>query len=340
MKSVGLVIDPRFRDHQPGATHPECPERLLVLEDLFADPAYSAFPRIEAVPVSESTLTTVHTAAHLANVAASAGQPFTRFDGDTTASALSFEAARLAAGASVALTDAIMGGDIDVGFAALRPPGHHAEADHPMGFCFFNNVAVAARHLLVERGLKRVLIVDWDVHHGNGTQNIFYDDPNVMYVSLHQYPFYPGTGAAYEVGRGGGTGFTVNAPMAAGSRQEDFEAAFRDLILPVARRFAPEFVLVSAGFDAHHADPLASLQLEASSYALMTNALMGLAEETAEGRMALLLEGGYELSALRDSTKATVDALRAPSVVTLDQGDLGPWGQDARQALESTWGKF
>jgi acetoin utilization deacetylase AcuC-like enzyme len=340
MRSVGLVVDPRFRNHQPGAMHPESPERLLALEDLFAQAAYEPLPRIAAALASEEALAAVHTASHIADVALSAGRPLTQFDGDTLASAQSFEAARLAAGASIALVDAVLDREIDSGFAALRPPGHHAEADQAMGFCFFNNVAVAARHLQAVRGLERILIVDWDVHHGNGTQHSFYDDPSVMYVSLHQFPFYPGTGAAYEVGRGAGVGTTVNAPMRAGAGPADYQAAFRELVLPVARRFNPDFVLVSAGFDAHKADPLASIELDGASYVTMTNALVGLADETAEGRIALLLEGGYDLGALAESTAAAVGALQNPELASLDEGQLNDWGREAVAALEPTWGKF
>jgi acetoin utilization deacetylase AcuC-like enzyme len=198
MRTTGLVVDPRFRLHNPGAHHPERPDRVRVLEELFERPEYADLPRIAAREAGEDEIARVHEHDLLRSVAASAGKPLTQFDADTAASAGSFEAAVLAAGAAMELVDAVCDGAVHNGFAALRPPGHHAERDRAMGFCFFNNVAVVARHLQVRRGRRRILILDWDVHHGNGTQHSFWDDPSVMYVSLHQFPFYPGTGALDE----------------------------------------------------------------------------------------------------------------------------------------------
>jgi acetoin utilization deacetylase AcuC-like enzyme len=335
MRKIGLVTDERFRAHQTGAMHPECPERLEVLDALFASQRYAAWPRVAVRPAGEDELGRVHTPTHIAAVASSAGRVHTEFDADTLASAGSFEAARLAAGGAIALADAIVGGELDAGFAALRPPGHHAEADHPMGFCLFNNVAIVARHLQAVHGLDRVLIVDWDVHHGNGTQHSFYDDPNVMYVSMHQYPFYPGTGAAQDIGRSAGEGTTVNLPMLTGTGGDVYDAAMREVVLPMARSFDPQFVLVSAGFDAHRDDPLASLHLDTATFARMTDALVDLAAETCAGRLALLLEGGYDLDALRNSVAAVLDRLESPQAPDLDDGELGQWGQEALAALTS-----
>jgi acetoin utilization deacetylase AcuC-like enzyme len=337
MRRLGLVTDPRFRAHDPGPHHPECPERLEVLESLFGTGDLRDIPRVPVRPATEEELTRVHRPALVRTVAASAGREHTRYDPDTSASAGTFDAACLAAGGAIELADAVLDGELDCGFAALRPPGHHAEADRAMGFCFFNNVAVVAEHLRRGRGLERVLILDWDVHHGNGTQHSFYDDPGVMYASLHQYPFYPGTGAAQEVGRGEGAGFTVNAPMPAGAGHDDYMAAFRELLLPVARQFDPQFVLVSAGFDAHRDDPLASIELTEESFAAMTDALVGLADEHCSGRIVLLLEGGYSLEALRDSVRVTLDALRGPRRFDAEQGSLNTWGQAARSALATYW---
>ncbi|HSF99831.1 MAG TPA: histone deacetylase [Vicinamibacterales bacterium] len=337
MRRLGLVTDPRFRAHDPGPHHPECPERLEVLESLFAEGDLREVLRVPVRPAIEDELTRVHRPALVRSVAASAGRDHTRYDPDTSASAGTFEAACLAAGGAIELVDAVLDGEIDSGFAALRPPGHHAEADRAMGFCFFNNVAVAAEHLRSKRGLERVLIVDWDVHHGNGTQHSFYDDRGVMYASLHQYPFYPGTGGAEEIGRGEGAGFTVNAPMPAGAGHADYMAAFRELLLPVARQFDPQFVLVSAGFDAHRDDPLASIELADDSFAAMTDALVGLADEHCRGRIALLLEGGYSLEALRTSVRSTLDALRAPRGFDSGEGALNAWGRSTRSALATYW---
>lgn len=333
MRKTGLVIDPRFRAHETGSHHPESPERLEVLEDLLGSAAFADWPRIAARKASEEELRLVHAPAHLSVVAQSEGRAYTQFDGDTSASAGSFEAACLAAGAAIDLADAVVDGELASGFAALRPPGHHAERDHPMGFCLFNNVAIVAQHLRRVRGLARVLILDWDVHHGNGTQHSFYDDPNVLYVSLHQYPFYPGTGAATETGSGAGQGATVNVAMPAGCVGADYEAAFREVVLPAARRFDPDFVLISAGFDAHRADPLASMNLETPAYASMTDAMVALADDCAGGRIAMLLEGGYNLPALRDSVEAVLARLANPEAPQLDSAELGPWGLETLAAL-------
>lgn len=309
-----------------------------MLCDLFGGEAFGDFEKISPRLATDEELRRVHAHDHVAGVAASAGRRHTQFDADTPASSGSFEAARLAAGGAIAAADAILAGEIDNGFAALRPPGHHAEADHPMGFCLFNNVAVVARHLIQVRGLSRILILDWDVHHGNGTQNSFYDSSEVLYVSTHQYPFYPGTGAPNEVGRGPAAGFNLNVPMQAGMGDADYLAAFRDLILPVAQRFAPQFVLVSAGFDAHRDDPLASMSLSTNAFAAMTDALTGLADESADGHLLLLLEGGYDLAALAASVTASVSRLREPLPFDPGHGELPPWARLSREAVSPYWG--
>jgi acetoin utilization deacetylase AcuC-like enzyme len=340
MRNTGLVVDPRFREHDPGAHHPERPERLKVLEELFAGAPYASLPRIAPRPALEEEIARVHDRAQIRSVAASAGKPVTHFDADTSASAKSFDAALLAAGAAIEMADAILDGSLNNGFAALRPPGHHAERDRAMGFCFFNNVAVVARHLRDKRRLGRVLVLDWDVHHGNGTQHTFWGDASVMYVSLHQFPFYPGTGNANEIGYGEGAGYTVNLPMRAGWGPEEYLAAFRDVVVPIARRFAPEFVLVSAGFDAHHADPLASMELDPAAFAAMTDAVSAIADESADGRVLLLLEGGYSLEALRDSVAAVVERLRDPrdpAALGDGGGELTSWGEASRTALRAYW---
>ena len=323
--------------HRTGRMHPESPDRLEVLCELLEGDAYRDFERIAPREATEEELRRVHRQGHVAAVAASAERAHTQFDADTPACAGSFEAARLAAGGASDMADASLAGDIDNGFAALRPPGHHAEADRPMGFCLFNNVAVVARHLIDRRGLERVLVVDWDVHHGNGTQNSFYDSNEVLYVSTHQYPFYPGTGRPDEIGSGDGSGNTVNVPMPAGCGDTEYLASFRDLILPVAQRFRPDFVLVSAGFDAHRSAPLASMALSTPAFAAMTAALVALADESAKGRILLLLEGGYDLAALRDSVAASIAQLRAPGRFEAGEGELTPWGRLSREALAPYW---
>jgi acetoin utilization deacetylase AcuC-like enzyme len=217
---------------------------------------------------------------------------------DVSVSRESFEIARLAAGAPMGLADAVVAGEIRNGFALVRPPGHHAEHDMALGFCLFNNVAILARYLQKQHGVDKVLILDWDVHHGNGTQHSFEDDPSVLYVSTHQYPFYPGTGAYYEEGTGRGRGATLNCPMPAGSTDREYEQAFVERILPKIDEFRPEFIVLSAGFDAHREDPLAQMELTTEFYGWMSERMMEAADRHAGGRIVSVLEGGYNLKYL------------------------------------------
>jgi len=249
----------------------------------------------------------VHGGGYVARLASLAGQRG-QLDADTYLAPESISAARRAAGGGVALVDEILRGEVARGVALLRPPGHHARRDEAMGFCLLNNVAVAAAHALAS-GLSRVAIVDWDVHHGNGTQEMFFGDPRVLFASLHQWPFYPGTGNAAEIGEGDGRGFTVNVPLSAGAQGGDYAAAFDRVVLPIVDAYQPELLLVSAGFDAHRDDPLGNMRLDAPTYAWMTAELLRIAERTAAGRMALFLEGGYDLGALETSLAACLEIL-------------------------------
>ncbi len=221
----------------------------------------------------------------------------------------SYRAALQAVGGTLAAIDAVMDGRVANAFCAVRPPGHHAEPSRAMGFCLFNNVAVGARYAQQRYGLGRVLILDWDVHHGNGTQAAFYEDPTVLYVSLHQYPWYPGTGSAEEVGTGPGEGYTLNLPMAAGRGNDEYRTAFELRIQPAVREFSPDFVLISAGFDAHRDDPLAMMNVTEAGYRAMTESVKDWASTTAQGRIVSCLEGGYNLTALADSVEAHVRCL-------------------------------
>src|SRR5437867_1464999 len=253
---VLLYDDPVFREHDGGPGHPERPERLEALRRGLRDAGLEA--RLDVVAPREATgaeLRRVHTEAHVARVAATAGRTV-RFDADTQAGPRSYAAALKAAGAAVEAVDHVLAGEADRAFCAVRPPGHHAEADRAMGFCLFNNVAVAAAHAL-GGGLERVMVVDWDVHHGNGTQAMFYEDPRVLYLSSHEFPFYPGTGALYEVGEGRGRGFTVNLPMPAGLGDTEYARVYREIVEPVGRAFDPQLLLVCVGLDPDVNDPLA-----------------------------------------------------------------------------------
>ena len=311
MMKVGLVCDPCFEEHNTGPGHPEMPARLARLrEELEQSGLRERCLEIRPVAVEDGMLLRVHDAGHVERVrtACAAGSRF--LDSmDTVISAESERVARLAAGSAVELARAVAAGELDRGFAALRPPGHHAERDLAMGFCLFNNVAVVARDLLAGGSVSRVLIVDWDVHHGNGTQHIFEEDPDVFYYSLHQWPLYPGTGERSETGRGSGAGTTLNSPLPPGAGDDEFLRSLREELIPAAERFGPEFVLISAGFDAHVRDPLGGLAVSTQGYVEATQLLCDLATRLAGGRLVSLLEGGYDLDALADSVAAHLTVL-------------------------------
>lgn len=292
-------MDRTYLRHRNSPGHPERPERIEALLSLTPAGDSARLAAVRPRPASSDEITAVHHPDHLARVAASAGKRLTIFDPDTSAGPDSFETALLAAGGTLEVIDAVVEKRADNGLALVRPPGHHAERNRVMGFCLLNNVAVGAEHLRRRHGLERILIVDWDAHHGNGTQDIFWEDGGVMYTSMHQYPFYPGTGAAHERGEAAGEGATLNAPLAAGSGDAEVLEAFRTVIEPAGRRFAPEFVLVSAGFDAHRKDPLASLTMTEKGFARLARGVLAIAEDCCDGRLVAVLEGGYDRDALR-----------------------------------------
>jgi acetoin utilization deacetylase AcuC-like enzyme len=304
---TAVHIDSVYLDHAVPPDHPERPDRIRALlksEALF-DP--DGVVRMSAGrKATREELLLVHTPAHIDRIAATAGKPHGLLESDTTTSERSYETALLAAGGVLDVVDAVMRGDVGRGLALVRPPGHHAENERAMGFCLFNNVAVAARYLIEKHGLERVLVVDWDVHHGNGTQQIFYDDERVLFASLPQFPLYPGTGAADETGAGDGRGYTVNVPIPPGGGDEEYLAALREVVAPIADQFEPQFVLISAGFDAHRDDPLAALLVTESGYAAMAALLLDVAARHADGRAVGVLEGGYNLGALARSVEAVV----------------------------------
>ena len=308
---VGLVCDPCFEAHDTGAGHPEQAARLArVRRELEESGLKERCTLIKPVAAEDEMLLRVHDAGHLERLRSScaAGRPF--LDSmDTAICRESDRVARLAAGSALALARSVAQGELDRGFAALRPPGHHAERDLAMGFCLFNNVAVVARELQACASISKVLIVDWDVHHGNGTQHIFDDDPDVFYYSLHQWPLYPGTGEKNETGTGDGSGTTLNSPLPPGAGDEEFMRALREELIPAAEEFGPEFVLLSAGFDAHKRDPLGGLEVSTQTYGEATRVLCDLAQRRAGGRMVSLLEGGYDLEALAESVAEHVTVL-------------------------------
>ncbi len=310
MSPTGILRHRRFLDHTMGSYHPENSQRLRVLYEMVdsLDPE-GGFVELQARRATREELLAVHEAGYLDRLAASSGRSSTYLDPDTMACAHSWDAALMAAGGLCEAARAVCSGVVRNAFALVRPPGHHAEWDHAMGFCLLNNVAVAARYAQSALGLERILIVDWDLHHGNGTQHIFEQDPSVLYFSTHQYPYYPGTGGFNEIGRGRGKGFTVNVPLPPGCRDEEYAAVFQDILRPVALSFRPELILVSAGMDTHAADPLGGMALTEEGFACMTRILIGIAEDCCSGRLLLSLEGGYDLEGLRDSVRAVLEEL-------------------------------
>ncbi len=305
-----LISSERFAEHQTPPGHPERPERAGVMNAVAARYRAGGGEVVAPREATHEQLARVHDAPYLQRLSETAGQAVA-LDPDTYTSPESHEIALLAAGAAVDAVERVMGATHTPALAMVRPPGHHAERGRAMGFCLFNNVAVAAAHART-LGAGRVAIVDFDVHHGNGTQHIFERDPSILYISTHQYPYYPGTGAVDEVGIGDGAGFTVNVPLESGSVDSDYRIAFDEIILPVLRQFHPDLLLVSAGFDAHERDPLATMRLTSEAFGAMTMGLRRVAEDVCRGRMALVTEGGYDLQALAASLDQTVKALAAP----------------------------
>jgi acetoin utilization deacetylase AcuC-like enzyme len=262
----------------------------------------------------------IHSPAYIDLVASTAGKPHVRLDMDTSTCAKSYETALLAAGGLLELIKIVMQGKFNNGFALVRPPGHHAERDKAMGFCLFNNVAIGAQYALKNFSLQRILIVDWDVHHGNGTQHSFYEDPRVLYFSTHRYGFYPGTGAATEVGKGKGEGFNVNVPLSTGTGDTEYGNIFEKFLKPIALEYQPQLILVSAGFDIHYNDPLGGMEVSEKGFARMTQILMEIAETTAQGKLVFTLEGGYNVAAQKRSVKAVLEELSQAS--PLDKKEL------------------
>ena len=317
--NFGLILDNVFAGHPAPAGHPERPERVqAVLEEVEKWEAFSRLERIAVVPALEEWILDVHTWEHFQRVKATAGQPPCQLDPDTYASQHSFDIALQAAGGQVRLTELLLAGEIGSGFAIVRPPGHHAESDRGMGFCLFNNVAVAAQWAIRSQVAKRVAVVDFDVHHGNGTQEIFYSRSDVLYVSTHQYPFYPGSGHFSEMGEGPGQGFTVNFPIPAGMGNHFYCSLYSDLILPIVESFQPELILVSAGYDAHREDPLAGMNLDFSGFGQMVNLLNRVAGKVCQGRILYVLEGGYNLQVLSRSVLTTIATTLEPQEFAIE----------------------
>ena len=303
-----LISHPSFLEHDTGPYHPERPDRLRAILGALEDPAFDALVRLAAPAASMEEMTRVHPQDYVEAILGIQPAPgeHVHVDGDTVMSQGSAEAIQRAAGAVVAGVDAVMQGKVRTAFAAVRPPGHHAAPGVPGGFCLINNAAVGARHAQAKYGVERVAIVDFDVHHGQGTQAVVEPDPTLFYASTHQYPLYPGTGSPRETGTDNNV---INVPLRAGSGSAEFRAAWSERILPMLDDFAPELVIVSAGFDAHRADPLAQLEVETEDFVWLTEELLAIADRHAQGRLVSVLEGGYDLNALAESVATHVQSL-------------------------------
>lgn len=316
-RKTAVFKDPLFLEHDPGHGHIEAPERLVAMYqalDLPENRDRFLFPGF--APASFAELALNHTPAHIERVAKTAGRQFCILDPDTHTSPGSYDAACRAAGAVIAGLKMMASGKADNAAALVRPPGHHAEQDHTSGFCLFNNIAVGAHYGLKHLGMERIFILDWDIHHGNGTQNAFYDTDQVLYCSTHQYPYFPGSGGLHEVGQGRGEGHTINVPLPGGQNDAAFARIMNELIVPVARRYKPDCIMVSAGFDTHVSDPLGTMAVSVNGFAYMTRVLTGLAAELCGNRLILVLEGGYNLQALKESTLACLDEMQGTSRLT------------------------
>ncbi|OPY18965.1 MAG: Histone deacetylase-like amidohydrolase [Syntrophus sp. PtaB.Bin075] len=310
MKKTGIVKDERYMNHLTGPGHPESPRRLEVIYDMLEDRDMQG--RFQDVPAREARmdeLHLIHLPDYVNRVASTARMEYSCLDPDTDTSPGSYKAALLAAGGLCEAISMVASGKLDNAFALVRPPGHHAEADRSKGFCLFNNVAIGARYAQTALHLQRILIIDWDLHHGNGTQHSFETDPSILYFSTHQYPYFPGTGACDELGRRTGLGFTVNVPLSRGYGNGEYAAIFEKILKSIAPEFSPDLILVSAGFDIYGGDPLGGMRVSPKGFAGLTRLIMDIAASCCRGKVVLTLEGGYDLTGLRDSVKAVLKEL-------------------------------
>lgn len=337
--ALTVFASDRFADHLTPPGHPERVERHAVMQVVADEFRRNGGSVRDPGPATHEDLARIHDDSYLTFLRETAGRAIA-LDPDTFTSPDTYDVACLAAGAAVTAVDHVL--DAGAGTRALvlvRPPGHHAERNRAMGFCFFNNIAVAAAHARA-RGLSRVAIVDYDVHHGNGTQWSFYSDPSVLFVSSHQYPYYPGTGAASEVGSGAGAGFTVNLPLAAGATDADYERAYDAVAWPILRAFKPQLLLISAGFDAYKDDPLAGMRLEAECFGRLTARLVAIADECCDGRIVALTEGGYHLRGIADSLRSVIAAFEGNRAPAAPPQTDAPRGEAAIAAVKPHLAKY
>lgn len=342
--STGLVRDWRYLNHDMGPYHVESPARLEVIYKMIEEePAFSNLVFIEPREATEEEIALVHYPSYIERLKETRGKPRVVLDPDTATCALSYETALLAAGGVLEAAQAIMEKKVENAFALIRPPGHHAESSRAMGFCLFNNVAIAARWLRKKYGLEKILIVDWDLHHGNGTQHAFYREKEVLYFSTHQFPYYPGTGDWDEVGEDEGLGYTFNVPLSSGKGDSDYLFIFKEILSPLVQNYQPQFILVSAGFDIYAGDPLGGMMVTANGFAALAAQLIEMARKNCEGRLLLVLEGGYSLEGLSNGVREILFQLAGlkeppalePTISALTRKELAP----AFHHLELYWTK-
>ena len=332
-RKTGIVKDTRYLQHSAGFAHPESPERLAAIYEMLDNPLmHWKFTHIEPRVATHKEIETIHSPSYVEFIASTAGQSCVYLDPDTATSPETYEIAKLAVGGVCNAIDEVMDGKVDNAFAFVRPPGHHAEQDAAKGFCVFNNIAIGAMHAISKYNLKRILIVDWDLHHGNGTQHSFYNDPRVLYFSTHQYPYYPGTGALPEIGRGPGEGYTINVPLREGAGDASFVKIFRKILQPVALEFKPELILLSAGFDTYFQDPLGGMRVKPEGFANMARILLNIAGTCCQGRFVAVLEGGYHISGLTRSVKAVLEEMLDETHISDERLSL-----IEKEADEETW---
>lgn len=309
-KKTGIVRDRRYLQHSMGFAHPESPERLAAVYEMLDNPLMSwKFVPIEPREATHEEIETIHAPSYVEFIASTAGKRSVFLDPDTSTSPDTYEVAKLAVGGVCNAIDSVVDGRVDNAFALVRPPGHHAERDTAAGFCVFNNIAIGAMHAINKYKFKRILIIDWDLHHGNGTQHSFYGDQRILYFSTHQYPYYPGTGNLTECGRGHGEYYTINVPLSTGAGDAIFVKILRQILRPVALEFKPELVLLSAGFDTYFQDPLGGMNVTPDGFAAMTRVLLNIAEACCQGRFVAVLEGGYHVVGLARSIKAVLEEM-------------------------------
>ena len=335
--STGIVKDYRYLNHETSSFHPESPKRLeAIYKMLEGADMKGKFTSIEPRLAEKSEIEMIHTRSYIREVADTAGASHCYLDPDTETSPESYDIARLAIGGFCNAIDAVVEGRMKNSFAFVRPPGHHAEADRAAGFCLFNNVAIGAMHAISKHKMERVLVIDWDLHHGNGTQHSFYDDPRVIYFSTHQYPYYPGTGSLQEIGRGKGLGYTINVPLRTGPGDNEFVKIFNQILKPVALEYKPELVLLSAGFDIYFQDPLGGMKVTPKGFACLARVLLDIAEACCGGKFAVTLEGGYHIGGLTSSAKTVLNEMRGETRVSAEE--LARMAAEANPSIDNIIG--